>query len=84
MERLSVLSVIGSALGSLLTGLLLWACSEVPLAWREIAINTRSHANKGSEYSGLQDLSVLIKVFAIIAWVAGVVIVWILIDQDPN
>jgi len=55
-----------------LIGIIVWASSETPLAWREIAINTRKNADQGSSYTMLKVLSVCLKILAVILWIVGV------------
>ncbi len=57
---------------SLLVGLTVWAFSEVPLAWREIALNTRRNTEEGSPYNMLKVLSVCLKILAVLLWIAGI------------
>lgn len=56
-----------------LFGLATWACSDLPLAVREIAINTRRTAEHGSSYAMMRVLSICLKIFAVLLWIAGVV-----------
>jgi hypothetical protein len=59
-----------------LIGLLIWAGSEIPLAMREIALNTRRDSADGSSYSMIKVFSVCMKVLAIVLWLmaaAGIV-----------
>jgi len=56
-----------------LVGLIVWAYSDMPLAMREIAINTRKPAAEGSSYALMKVLSVCLKILAVILWLAGVV-----------
>jgi hypothetical protein len=55
-----------------LIGIIVWAASETPLAWREIAINTRKNAEQGSPYTLLKVLSVCLKILAVILWIVGI------------
>lgn len=55
-----------------LIGVIVWASSETPLAWREIAINTRRNADQGSSYAMLKVLSVCLKILAVILWIVGI------------
>jgi hypothetical protein len=55
-----------------LIGLIVWASSDTPLAWREIAINTRRNADAGSSYAMLKVLSVCLKILAVILWIVGI------------
>jgi hypothetical protein len=55
-----------------LVGIMVWAASDTPLAWREIAINTRRNAEQGSSYVMLKVLSACLKIFAILLWILGV------------
>ena len=55
-----------------LLGLVTWACSDMPLAVREIAINTRRSAEHGGSYAMLRVLSICLKIFAVMLWIVGV------------
>jgi len=55
-----------------LLGIIVWAGSDTPLAWREIAINTRRNPENGSSYTMLKVLSVCMKIFAVLLWMAGI------------
>ena len=55
-----------------LLGLMTWACSDMPLAVREIAINTRRSAEHGSSYAMIRVLSVCMKILAALFWVIGI------------
>ena len=55
-----------------LLGIIVWSSSEQPLAWREIAINTRRNPQDGSSYTMLKVLSVCLKIFAVLLWIAGI------------
>jgi hypothetical protein len=55
-----------------LLGILVWASSDQPLAWREIAINTRRNPQDGSSYVMLRVMSVCLKIFAVLLWIAGI------------
>ena len=55
-----------------LLGIMVWAASDQPLAWREIAINTRRNPQDGSPYTMLKVLSVCMKIFAVLLWIAGI------------
>ena len=55
-----------------LLGIIVWASSDQPLAWREIAINTRRDPESGSPYTMLKVLSVCLKIFAVLLWIAGI------------
>ncbi len=55
-----------------LIGLIVWSYSDMPLAWREIAINTRRNAEQGSPYTLMKVLSVCLKIFAVLLWIVGV------------
>lgn len=56
-----------------LLGLMTWACSDMPLAIREIAINTRRSAEHGSSYAMIRVFSVCLKILAVLFWVVGIV-----------
>jgi hypothetical protein len=53
-------------------GLMTWACSDMPLAVREIAINTRRSTEHGSSYAMIRVLSICLKILAVIFWIVGV------------
>jgi len=55
-----------------LIGLLVFASSEVPMAIREIALNTRRDSH-GSSYVLIKVLCVSLKIFAVLIWLLGVV-----------
>ena len=55
-------------------GLMQWVGAELPLAIREIAVNSRKEGAAGSAYGGIQVLSVLMKVLAVLTWVGGIVL----------
>lgn len=55
-----------------LVGIMVWAASDTPLAWREIAINTRKSMEQGSSYTLLKVLSACLKIFAVLLWILGV------------
>jgi len=57
---------------AVLLGILVWASSDQPLAWREIAINTRRNPQDGSPYTMLKVMSVCLKIFAVLLWIAGI------------
>lgn len=59
-------------LAATVSGLVLWMASELPLAIREMAMNTRKEEG-GSEYPLLKTLSVLLRVLAVAAWILGLV-----------
>ncbi|MGA2974234.1 MAG: hypothetical protein ABSF77_02890 [Spirochaetia bacterium] len=55
-----------------LLGIIVWASSDTPLAWREIAINTRKTGDQGNAYTMLKVLSICLKIFAVLLWIAGI------------
>lgn len=55
-----------------LFGLMVWACSDMPLAIREIAMNTRRDKEHGSPYTLIRILSICLKVFAVLLWMLGI------------
>ena len=61
-----------------LIGLIVWSYSDMPLAMREIAINTRRDAEQGSAYVLMKVLSVCLKIFAVLLWFAGIAIIIVL------
>lgn len=58
-----------------LLGIMVWAAADTPLAWREIAINTRRNPEQGSSYAMLRVLSACLKIFAVLLWMAGVAMI---------
>ena len=58
-----------------LVGIIVWAASDTPLAWREIAINTRRNPDQGSSYTMLKVLSACLKIFAVLLWIAGIAMI---------
>ncbi len=73
MDWVPVLSVAGSIIVFGLVGLTLWAGAEVPLIWREIALNTRKKA--GPTYKSVQGLSKVIKFLAVVSWILGLTVI---------
>ena len=65
--------LIGLIYGGLLAvvGLVYWAGAELPLVWRETAINT-CKTEAGPQYNGLKTLAKILKVLAVIMWVMAV------------
>ena len=59
----------------LLLGIMVWAAADTPLAWREIAINTRRNPEQGSSYTMLKVLSACLKIFAVLLWMAGIAMI---------
>ena len=58
-----------------LLGIMVWAASDTPLAWREIAINTRKDGEQGSSYTLLKVLSACLKIFAVLLWIVGAALI---------
>jgi len=58
-----------------LLGIIVWAASDTPLAWREIAMNTRRNPEQGSSYTMLKVLSACLKIFAVLLWIAGIAMI---------
>jgi hypothetical protein len=56
-----------------LLGLLIWSSADMPMAVREIALNTRKDPSHGSSYSMIKVLSVCIRIFAVFMWITGLV-----------
>ena len=57
-----------------LAGLAVWAASDRPLAVREIALNTRRDGQEGTDYIYLKILSILYRVFAVVVWNVGLLL----------
>lgn len=55
-------------------GFFIWATSDLPLAIKELAINSRQGKIRGSMYALLNILGLLIKILAIATWVIGMVL----------
>ncbi|MFP4376374.1 MAG: hypothetical protein ACLFP4_04965 [Spirochaetales bacterium] len=56
-----------------LLGLMTWAGAELPIILREIALNTRNGA-EGPAYKMVNVLAVALKIFAVVIWVAALII----------
>jgi hypothetical protein len=56
----------------ILIGIMVWAYADMPLAWREIAINSRRDGEEGNAYVMLKVLSVCLKILAVVFWIAGI------------
>ncbi|MBN2536295.1 MAG: hypothetical protein JXB88_25660 [Spirochaetales bacterium] len=67
---------------STLLGIFTFAASDMPLAVREIAMNTRKREDNGSHYAFLKIMSVAIKVFAVLTWLSGIIISFIIVYQN--
>ena len=55
-------------------GWMAWTTSELPLALKEIALNTRKEGAEGKEYTLINICSVLIKIGAVLIWVLGLIL----------
>jgi hypothetical protein len=55
-----------------LIGIIVWTYSDMPMAWREIAINTRRDGQEGNAYVMLRVLSVCLKILAVVMWIVGI------------
>lgn len=53
-------------------GLILWTGSELPLVWRETAINSRKEDSPESEYKLLKVLPIAVKILAVLVWIFAV------------
>ena len=58
-----------------LLGISVWAAADTPLAWREIAMNTRRNPDQGSSYTMLKVLSACLRIFAVLLWIAGIALI---------
>lgn len=65
-----------------LIGVFMFAASDMPLAMREIAINTRRREDGGPQYAFLKIMSVTIKIFAVLTWLAGIIISFYIVNQN--
>ena len=59
-------------------GFCIWAASDLPLALRELTINSRPANRRGSVYALLKTLAVLIKIWAALTWLIGLVVSFLL------
>jgi hypothetical protein len=85
MELLPFFMGIGIFIITTFIGLLMWSTSDIPLAIREIAINTRKEKVRGSFYISLKLMSVSIKIFAVLVWICGFVLaLWIVYNKYPT
>lgn len=66
-----------------LIGVYTFAASDMPLAVREIAINTRKREEDGTHYAFLKIMSVTIKVFAVLTWLVGIIISFSIVYFQP-
>ncbi len=64
-------------------GLLVWASADLPLALREIAVNTRRDPEGGSGYPMIRVLSVFIRIFAVLIWAGGIIGVVAVVIGSP-
>lgn len=56
-------------------GLFIWAKADIPVIYREIAINTRKdESNNYNNYSSVKILNILYKIGAVLIWVLGIFI----------
>jgi hypothetical protein len=55
-----------------LVGLVVWASADMPLAWREIAMNTRRDPAQGSPYAMLKVLAICLRILAVLLWGIGI------------
>jgi hypothetical protein len=62
-----------------LIGTFIWAASDFPLAIREIAINTRREKHEGSSYLFLRVMSIVMKIFAVLLWVGGLTLSFLVV-----
>jgi hypothetical protein len=58
-----------------LLGIIVWAAADTPLAWREIAMNTRRNPEQGSSYTMLRVLSACLRILAVLLWIAGIAMI---------
>jgi hypothetical protein len=80
---LVVIAAIAIFLFVTLVGILTFAASDLPLAVREIALNTRKREDDNqTRYAFLKILSITIKVFAILTWIAGIIISFLIVYQN--
>ena len=66
-----------------LIGVFTFAASDMPIAVREIAMNTRKREDGEPQYAFLKIMSVTIKIFAVLTWFAGIVISFYIVFQNP-
>ncbi len=66
-----------------LIGLLVWALADMPMAIREIALNTRKDSSQGSSYTMIKVLSVCIRILAVFLWVSGILLAAAVILKAP-
>jgi hypothetical protein len=57
-----------------ISGIMCWASSDLPRVVREVALNTRREGSSGTNYPLIGLLSVMMKVWAAIIWLAGLVL----------
>lgn len=71
MAKVIVFIVVVAVFG--LLGLLYWAGSALPLAIKEVALNTRKEGGSGNSYKLIDVLSTCMKVLAVVIWVIGLI-----------
>ena len=57
-----------------ISGILCWSASDMPRVIREVALNTRREGASGTNYPLVGLLSLMIKIWAVIVWVVGLVL----------
>ena len=57
-----------------ISGIMCWSSSDMPRVIREVALNTRREGASGSNYPLVGLLSVMMKIWAVIIWLAGLVL----------
>ncbi|MBN1696708.1 MAG: hypothetical protein JW881_04280 [Spirochaetales bacterium] len=73
---------IGIFIITTLVGLLTWSSSDIPLAIREIAINSRKERVRGPFYVSLKIKSISIKIFAALIWICGFLLAfWVVYNK---
>ncbi len=70
-----ILVVIG------ISGIMCWASSDMPRVVREVALNTRREGASGSNYPLVGLLSVMMKIWAVVIWLIGLVLAIAMLQQ---
>ncbi len=70
-----ILVVIG------ISGIMCWASSDMPRVVREVALNTRREGASGSNYPLVGLLSVMMKIWAVVIWLVGLVLAIAMLQQ---
>ena len=63
-----------------ISGIMCWASSDLPRVVREVALNTRREGSVGSNYPLVGLLSVMMKIWAVVVWLAGLILAIVMLQ----